>query len=324
MTNHLIEQAAKRLDKRVAPATPIRPAPSVSYEFFPPATPKGFNALATSAAALAPFQPTFVSVTYGAGGSTQEKTIAAIEQLAADPRLDVAGHLTCVAASKDRVNRVIDGYVETGVRRIVALRGDAPADTTGCASDGSHPDGYCSAAELVAGIRSRPDGDRFDISVGAYPETHPKATSPTADLDSLKEKIDAGADRAITQFFFEAETFISFLERARAAGITAPIVPGIMPITNFAGVCRFSERCGTDVPAWMHDLFEGLEDAPEVSELVAATLAAELCKQLMDYGVNDFHFYTMNKPNLTAATCRILGLTPTAASTASTNETAAS
>ena len=306
----LIDAAASRLDKRIPPATPIRPQPKVSFEFFPPATSAGFASLETSADVLAPFSPSFVSVTYGAGGSSQEKTFAAIESLAARPELDVAGHLTCVAASKHTVDRVIDAYAETGVRRIVALRGDAPAEATGCAPDGSHPDGYCDAADLVAGIRQRPDGDLFDISVGAYPEVHPKAASATADIESLKAKLDAGADRAITQFFFEADSFLRFLERARAAGITAPIVPGIMPITNFSGICRFAERCGANVPAWMHELFDGLEDAPEIGELVAATLAAELCKQLMEHGVSDFHFYTMNKPNLTAATCRILGLKP--------------
>jgi len=306
----LITEAASRLDKRTPPATPIRSQPRVSFEFFPPATPAGFSSLETSADVLAPFSPRFVSVTYGAGGSGQEKTFQAIETLGSRSDLDVAGHLTCVAASRQTVDGVVDTYVDAGVRRIVALRGDAPADAVGCRTDGSHPDGYVDAADLVAGIRRRRDGDRFDISVGAYPEVHPKAASPTADLESLKRKLDAGADRAITQFFFEAETFLRFLERARAAGITAPIIPGIMPITSFAGICRFADRCATTIPQWMHEIFDGLEDAPEISELVAATLAAELCKQLMEHGVSDFHFYTMNKPNLTAATCRILGLTP--------------
>jgi methylenetetrahydrofolate reductase (NADPH) len=173
-----------------------------------------------------------------------------------------------------------------------------------------HPDGYRTAEELVAGIRNRADSDELEISVGAYPEVHPKAASADADMDNLKRKLDAGADRAITQYFFDADTYLRFVDRARAAGINAPIVPGIMPVTNFAGVCRFSERCGTHIPGWMHELFAGLDEAPEIRELVAATLAAEMCKRLVEHGVRDFHFYTMNKPNLTAATCRILGISP--------------
>jgi len=292
--------------------------PTVSFEFFPPATSAGFNALATSATSLAAFDPSFTSVTYGAGGSTQDKTFNAIDLLrTTNANLTIAGHLTCVAASKRDVDTVIDRFASAGVERIVALRGDTPENAPGCAPDGTHPDGYRSAVELVAGIRNRPDGGRYDISVGAYPEVHPKASSPSADIDNLKRKLDAGADRAITQFFFDAETFARFRGRARRAGITAPIVPGIMPITNFAAVCRFSERCGTSVPRWLHKMFDELDDAPEVRELVAATLAAELCKKLMEYGVTEFHFYTMNKPNLTAATCRSLGLRPRETCTAS-------
>ena len=232
------------------------------------------------------------------------------DMLAGSTSLPVAGHLTCVAADKDCIDSVVDGYLARGVDRIVALRGDAPADAVGCDSDGSHPDGYRDAADLVAGIRRRPDADKIDISVAAYPEVHPKAQSAKADMDNLKRKLDAGADRALTQFFFDTEVFLRFLDDARTAGITAPIVPGIMPVTNFAGICRFSERCGTKVPTWMHDLFADLDEAPEVRELVAATVAAEQCKLLIEHGVRDFHFYTMNKPNLIAATCRILGVQP--------------
>ena len=307
----LIENAAERLERRVAPTSPIRKDINVSFEFFPPATPKGLTSLENSAQELGSFDPRFVSVTYGAGGSAQDKTLAALDQLNQIGGLTVAGHLTCVAASKGRVNEVIDEYKERDVTRIVALRGDAPEDAKGCNPDGSHPDGFCSAADLVEGIRSRPDGALFDISVAAYPEVHPKAKSPKADMDNLKRKFDAGADRALTQFFFDTDAFLRFLDDARRAGITAPIVPGIMPVTNFAGACRFSERCGTDVPKWMRDLFEGLDEAPEIRELVAATVAAEQCKRLAEHGVRDFHFYTMNKPNLTAATCRILGISPT-------------
>jgi methylenetetrahydrofolate reductase (NADPH) len=313
MTDALIVEAAERLARRVPPATGITHDLRVSFEFFPPATPAGVENLGTSADALAPFGPTFVSVTYGAGGSNQDKTIAALDQLLAKPGLPVAGHLTCIAASKRTVDAVVDDYKARGVRRIVALRGDAPAGAEGCADDGSHPDGYGSAADLVAGIRARDDGANFDISVGAYPEVHPKAPSAEADLDNLKRKIDAGADRAITQFFFDADVYLRFVENARRAGITAPIVPGIMPVTNFAGICRFSERCGTAVPPWMHDLFDGLDEAPEIRELVSATVTAEQCKRLVEHGVREFHFYTMNKPNLTAAVCRILGIIPNSA-----------
>ena len=310
MSGSLTENAAERLGLRVCATTPIREDINVSFEFFPPATPAGSTKLEQSAQRLDEFAPSFVSVTYGAGGSSQDKTFDTVARLAGSVRSPVAGHLTCVAACTETVGAVVDDYVSNGITRIVALRGDAPEDAHGCAPDGSHPDGYASATELVAGIRSRPDGSQFDISVGAYPEVHPKAASPKADLDNLKAKFDAGADRAITQFFFDTDVFLRFLEDARASGITAPIVPGIMPVTNFAGIQRFSGRCGTTIPQWMHDLFAGLDDTPEIRELVAAAVAAEQCKRLAEHGVRDFHFYTMNKPNLTAATCRVLGVTP--------------
>jgi len=315
MTDQLIDEAAERLSRRTSAATPITSDLRVSFEFFPPATPAGSKNLANSAQALAAFDPTFVSVTYGAGGSSQDTTFAALDQLSEIPGLPVAGHLTCVSACRDTIGDVIDSYRSRGLEHIVALRGDAPDEANDGCIDGVHPNGYRDAADLVAGIRSRPDADDIEISVGAYPEVHPKAASAKADMDSLKRKIDAGADRAITQFFFDADVFLRFLDDARAAGITAPIVPGIMPVTNFAGICRFSERCGTTVPTWMHELFNGLDDTPEIRELVAATVAAEQCKRLVEHGVRDFHFYTMNKPNLTAATCRILGISPTEAAT---------
>lgn len=305
MNDSLVDNAATRLARHQSPATLIRPDIGVSFEFFPPANPAAAEALRSSAAQLAAYGPQFVSVTYGAGGSDQDKTFGALDQLTAIPGLAVAGHLTCVAASKQTVHRVVDDYRQRGVTSIVALRGDAPN------TPAKQVDEYETAADLVTGIRDRHDGDRFDISVAAYPEVHPLATSAKADMDNLKRKLDAGADRAITQFFFDTDAYLRFLEDARAAGITAPIVPGIMPITKFAGVCRFSERCGTTVPQWMHELFDGLDDKPEIRELVAATVAAEQCKRLMDHGVTDFHFYTMNKANLTAATCQILGVTST-------------
>jgi methylenetetrahydrofolate reductase (NADPH) len=232
--------------------------------------------------------------------------------------MDVAGHLTLVGATRDEIGVVIDDYIAAGVRHIVALRGDVP-EGADCRADGSVAGGYRDAAELVAGIRAHVAGteaEDMQISVGAYPEVHPKAASPQADLDSLKAKLDAGADRALTQFFFDTDVFLRFLDSARSAGITAPIVPGIMPVANFTNICRFSERCGTTIPDWMHVLFADLDDAPEVHQMVAATVAAEQCRRLAEHGVNQFHFYTMNKPELTAATCRILGVTPAAVASA--------
>jgi methylenetetrahydrofolate reductase (NADPH) len=303
-------EVVDRLARRPWPTTPIRNDIEVSFEFFPPANDEGSVALARCVETLAPLNPSFVSVTYGAGGTTQHRTQSAVELLAAIPSLPVAGHLTCVGATKAEVGAVIDAYVAADVRHIVALRGDAPAG-----SDGAVPGGYASALELVGGVRAHADsiGESIDISVAAYPEVHPRAASAKADLDHLKAKIDAGATRALTQFFFDTDAFLRFLDRARAAGITAPIVPGIMPVTNFANVRRFSERCGTSVPAWMHDLFAGLDAMPDVQQLVAATVAAEQCRRLEEHGVRQFHFYTMNKPELTAATCRILGVRPAAA-----------
>ena len=301
------DETAERLARRPWPTTPIRPGIGVSFEFFPPATADGHKALARCAEELAPLGPRFVSVTYGAGGTTQDRTHAAVEALVARRDVDVAGHLTCVGATKPQVGDVVDAYLETGVRHIVALRGDAPEGQ----QDGSVVGGYRDAAELVAGVRRHVEERRIDdleISVGCYPETHPKAASPQADLDNLKRKLDAGADRAISQFFFDTDVFLRFVDRARKAGITAPIVPGIMPVTSFANIVRFAGRCGTEIPGWMHDLFGGLEEAPEVHQLVAATVAAEQCRRLAEHGINEFHFYTMNRPELTVATCRILGV----------------
>jgi methylenetetrahydrofolate reductase (NADPH) len=305
-TNDGIDEAGERLARRPWPTTPIRSGIQVSFEFFPPASDAGAASLARCADELAPLGPNFVSVTYGAGGTTQGRTQQAVSRLARETELNVAGHLTCVGATKEQVGEVIDSYVASGLSHIVALRGDAPEGQT----DGTVSGGYRDAADLVAGIRRRDDADGIEISVGAYPETHPKAASPQADLDNLKKKLDAGADRAITQFFFDTDVFLRFLERARAAGITAPIIPGIMPVTSFANITRFSSRCGTEIPDWMHDLFAGLDDAPEVHQLVSATVAAEQCRRLAEHGVTNFHFYTMNKPELTAATCRILGVKP--------------
>ena len=302
--------ATERLSRRPWPATRLNDQIEVSFEFFPPANDEGTVALRRCVEHLAPLGPRFVSVTYGAGGTTQDRTLNAVQNICAVASVPVAGHLTCVGATKAEVADVIDAYLTAGVRHIVALRGDPPAGS----DDGSVPGGYTSAAELVAGIRRHADAYRMDIdiAVAAYPEGHPRAASAAADLDNLKAKLDAGATQAITQFFFDPEVFLRFLDRARAAGITAPIVPGIMPVTSFAGIRRFSERCGTDLPAWMHDLFADLDDMPDVRQLVAATVAAEQCRRLAEHGIERFHFYTMNRPELTAATCRILGIKPVA------------
>lgn len=296
---------ADRLARRPWPITPIKADVDVSFEFFPPVSSAGEEGLDACVAQLAPFNPSFVSVTYGAGGSTQDRTHTAIASIVERTDLEVAGHLTCVGASRAEALDVVDRYVDAGVTRIVALRGDIPAGE----SDVPAADGFATAADLVAGIRDRV-GDAVAISVAAYPEVHPKASSAAADLDNLKAKIDAGADQALTQFFFDDDAFLRFRDAARAAGITAPIVPGIMPVTNFARLAGFAGRCGTVVPEWMHDLFEGLDEMADVRQLVAATIAAEQCRRLAEHGVSAFHFYTMNKPELTAATCTMLGVRP--------------
>jgi methylenetetrahydrofolate reductase (NADPH) len=245
-----------------------------------------------------------VSVTYGAGGTTRERTHATVVRILEETALTPAAHLTCVNATVEEVDAVAREYWDAGVRHIVALRGDPPEGETDYQP---YPGGYAYAVDLVAGLKRIAD---FDISVAAYPETHPQAQNPEADLDNLKRKLDAGADRAISQYFFGAEPFLRFLDRARAAGIEAPIVPGILPVQNFAQVVKFCEMCGTSVPDWMGGLFEGLDDDPETRKLVAATAAAEQCRQLHAHGITDFHFYTLNRADLTYAIAHILGLRP--------------
>ncbi len=280
--------------------------PKVSFEFFPPKTEKMEQTLWSSIHRLGPLAPRFVSVTYGAGGGTRERTHATVVRILNETSLVPAAHRTCVRATRDQVDDVARGYWQAGVRHIVALRGDPPA-----ASDGyqATPGGYEYAADLVAGLKRVAD---FEISVAAFAETHPEALSPDADLDNLKRKIDAGASRAITQYFFDGDVYLRFMERARAAGITVPIVPGILPVTNFAQVVKFSAMCGASVPDWMAKLFEGLDDDPETRKLVAATAAAEQCRYLSKQGVVEFHFYTLNRADLTFAICHILGLRPQA------------
>ncbi|HEV2303434.1 MAG TPA: methylenetetrahydrofolate reductase [Stellaceae bacterium] len=279
-----------------------RGPPRVSFEFFPPKTAEMEAKLWQAIERLAPLGPRFVSVTYGAGGSTRERTHACVKRIRAETRLEPAAHLTCVAASREEIDEVAHEYWQAGVRHIVALRGDPPAGAEGYAP---HPGGYAYAADLVEGLaRIAP----FEISVAAYPETHPEAASPDFDLDNLKRKIDSGASRAITQYFFEVEFYLRFRDRAAAKGIAVPIVPGILPVSNFAQVRKFSALCGASIPSWMAGHFDGLDDDPDTRRLVAASLAAEECRRLHAEGVHEFHFYTLNRADLIVAICHLLGV----------------
>jgi methylenetetrahydrofolate reductase (NADPH) len=280
-----------------------QPPPLLSFEFFPPRTDELEQQLWACIQTLAPLRPRFVSVTYGAGGSTHTRTHATVSRLVQETDLVPAAHLTCVGASRDEVDQVAQEYWDAGIRHIVALRGDPPPGTT----YEPHPNGYAYASDLVAGLRRIGD---FEISVAAYPETHPAARSADDDLDNLKRKLDAGATRAITQYFFDTATYLRFLERCLAAGITAPIVPGIMPVSNFAQAARFSAMCGTRVPDWLGHLFEGTEEDPEIRRIVASIVAAEQVRTLQANGVDEFHFYTLNRPHLTLAIAHILGVRP--------------
>jgi methylenetetrahydrofolate reductase (NADPH) len=274
----------------------------ISFEFFPPKTEKMEEQLWEAIRTLEPLAPRFVSVTYGAGGSTRERTHATVARVQRETSLDAAAHLTCVEATEAEIDRVAEEFWAAGVRHIVALRGDPP---TKGARYATHPGGYENAAALVAGLRRlRP----FEISVAAYPECHPDSANAVADLDNLKRKLDAGATRAITQFFHEPDTFFRYRDQVAAAGIDAEIVPGIMPVTNFAAVQRMSAMCGTAVPAWMERLFQGLDDHPAARQLIAATLAAELCRKLYAGGCKSFHFYTLNRAELAFAICHLLGV----------------
>ncbi len=277
---------------------------AVSFEFFPPKTEKMEETLWDSVKTLEPLAPRFVSVTYGAGGTTRERTHQTVARIARETSLAAAAHLTCVEASRDEIDVVAEEYWAAGVRHIVALRGDPPRAGERFQSPAN---GYANAAALVAGLKKL---HPFEISVAAYPECHPDSPDAGHDLDNLKRKLDAGATRAITQFFFEPETFFRFRDAAAAAGITAEIVPGIMPVMNYASVVRMSAMCGTDVPAWMGRLFEGLDDHPAARQLVAATVTAELCRKLYAGGERAFHFYTLNRAELSYAICHLLGLRP--------------
>ncbi len=276
---------------------------SVSFEFFPPKTEKMEEQLWDAITQLAPLAPSFVSVTYGAGGSTRERTHSTVSRLVRETDLVPAAHLTCVGASKGEIAEIADQYWEAGVRHIVALRGDPPPSSGGVFTP--HSQGYTGAADLVAGLKARHD---FDISVAAYPEIHPEAASLEADLDNLKRKLDAGANRAITQFFFSTDAYFRFLDKVLAAGITAPILPGIMPVTSFAAIRRMSGN--TEIPGWLETMFEGLDERPGPRALVAAVAAADLCRRLYEGGVRDFHFYTLNRAEQAYAICQLLGLRP--------------
>ena len=279
----------------------------VSFEFFPPKTAEMEATLWESITRLAPLQPRFVSVTYGAGGSTRERTHATVKRILAETALTPAAHLTCVAATKSEIDEVIRAYHAAGVRHIVALRGD-PIGGIG-EKYAPHPGGYATSADLVAGIKRIGD---IEVSVSAYPEKHPDSPSVEADIDMLKAKVDAGATRAMTQFFFENDLYFRYLDRVRARGIDIPIVPGILPVQNFKQTKNFADRCGASIPRWLADRFDGLDEDVATRKLIAAAVAAEQAIDLLDRGVTSFHFYTMNRADLVYAICHLLGLRPSA------------
>ena len=277
----------------------------VSFEFFPPKTEEMERTLWSAVERLAPLAPAFVSVTYGAGGSTRERTHATVERILKETALKPAAHLTCVAAPRSEVDAVIAGYWQTGVRHIVALRGDPPGGAGERYTP--HEGGYVNAADLVGGIKRIAD---FEVSVAAYPEKHPESPNFAMDMDMLKAKVDAGASRAITQFFFINDYYFRFVDMVRANGLDIPIVPGILPVVNFRQAAKFAGICGTHIPPWLADRFDGLDEDPETRRLIAASVAAEQVLGLMRQGVREFHFYTMNRANLVFAICHLLGVRP--------------
>ena len=278
------------------------PKPKVSFEFFPPKTAEMEGKLWSAIHRLESLAPSFVSVTYGAGGTTRQRTHATVERLLADTSLTPAAHLTCVGADRHEIDAIARRYWAAGVRHLVALRGDPPQDGAGYRP---HPDGYPFAADLVAGLKRVAD---FEISVACYPEVHPEAASPEADLDNLKRKLDNGAARAISQFFLDTGAFLRFREQAAAKSVFAPIVPGLLPITNVTRTLSFAKACGAAIPDWFAPLFDGLDDDPETRMCVAAAIAAEQCRQLQAEGVEELHFYTLNRAELTRAVCRMIGI----------------
>lgn len=278
--------------------------PSVSFEFFPPNTEAMEATLWNSIERLAELGPKFVSVTYGADGSTRERTHAAVERILRDTKLTPAPHLTCIGASRGEIDDIAREYWDMGVRHLVALRGDAPKD---CETYSPHADGYAYACDLVGGLCKVAD---FDVSVAAYPEVHPEAPDADFDLDNLKRKLDAGATQAITQFFFDTDVFLRFRERCAAAGIESQIVPGILPITRFPQLERFATMCGASLPNWLRHRFDGLDDDEQTRQMIAASVAIEQVRALQQEGIEDFHFYTLNRSELTYAICHALGVRP--------------
>ncbi|SNY94394.1 5,10-methylenetetrahydrofolate reductase (NAD(P)) [Cohaesibacter sp. ES.047] len=283
----------------------------ISFEFFPPKSPKMEAMLWESVQRLAPLAPEFVSVTYGAGGSTRERTHATVERIIKEAGIPTAAHLTCVGATKEEVNDVIRSYREIGVKQIVALRGD-PVDGVGAKYE-AHEGGYSGSPALVSGIKELGE---FDVFVSAYPEKHPESSDFATDIELLRQKVDAGATKAITQFFFDNDLYEAFVERVRRAGIFIPIVPGIMPIHNFTQAAGFATRAGASVPQWLANRFEGLENDADTHRLVSAAMAAEQVEDLHARGVDEFHFYTLNRANLVYAICHLLGMRPVKTATA--------
>lgn len=292
IAQNLIAEAAERIGR-----------PRVSFEFFPPKTEALEQQLWEAIRKLEPLDPSFVSVTYGAGGSTRNRTHKTVARIVKETTLQPAAHLTCVAADRDEIEQVLDAYWGAGVRHLMALRGDPPGGL-GTAFE-PHPQGFANAAELVVAAKRQHD---FEISVAVHPEKHPNSPSWDVEIDNFKRKLDAGAVRGVSQFFFDADTFLAFRDRLARAGVNAPIVPGIMPVTNFKGVVKMAQGCQATVPQWLASLFDGLDNDPETRRLVAAATTAELCARLAAEGVEDFHFYTLNRADLTMAICRIVGV----------------
>lgn len=294
----------------VARAGSNRSSVNVSFEFFPPKTDAAEANLWSAIRRLEPLNPAFVSVTYGAGGSTRERTHRTVQRIISETALRPAAHLTCVEASRAEVDEVIKGYKAIGVDHIVALRGDPPGSSGIGGAYTPRADGYANATELTAAIGSI---GGFEVTVGAYPEKHPESPSIDHDIEVLKAKVDAGATRAVTQFFFDIEAFLRFRDRVRAAGVTIPLIPGVMPVSNFAGLKRMTAACGASLPDWLAAHFDGLDDDPETRKLLAASIAAETCARLQEEGFSDFHFYTLNRAELVYAICRVLGVRETKA-----------
>jgi methylenetetrahydrofolate reductase (NADPH) len=281
--------------------------PAVSFEFFPPGDEAMAQQLWQAVLRLAPLQPNFVSITYGADGSTRTRTHEFVQRVLRETDLLVAPHLTCVAASQQEVLDIAEGYWNQGVRHLVALRGDAPANSAASGGYQPHPQGFGFASDLVRGLKQVAN---FEVSVAAYPEGHPESAGVDADLENLRRKVDAGANRAITQFFFETDLYLRYRDRCAASGVSIGIVPGILPITRFPQMLRFAARCGTTVPEWLRRRFDGLDDDPETRRMIAANVAIEQVQRLREHGVDEFHFYTLNRGELSFAICHALGLRP--------------